>query len=82
MAFVGDGEHVYIKALDAKKYSSTFSDKLGETDKTFNAVIKLDNLKMMKANYNVDLSKVFAKFSWENENIGFYIVLESNSEFK
>lgn len=69
LAFAGDGESLYIKALESSRPSSDlFSKKIGETDKDFILVYDAQNLKMLPLNYKVTIDSVgkFTQFSGEN----------------
>jgi hypothetical protein len=60
----GDGTTVTCTTLDPKNPSAnTFSVDVGETDQTFDAFIKLENMKMPSGPYTVSMSsKKIAKF--------------------
>jgi len=65
IAIVGDGENIFIQAIDSKNASSNqYSVKVGATDKVFKAIFKPDNLKMVPDDYIVTLSsKGLSKFA-------------------
>ena len=45
IAFVGDGDKVYFQALDAKvPNGNTYSIPVGETDKTFRVIFKVESI--------------------------------------
>lgn len=83
-AFEGDGEKLYIVISDiANESSNKFKLELGETDKTFKAHMKIENLKFLPMNYNVSLSsKKIARFLSEDEKTCYFIALESTSSFE
>lgn len=81
--FEGDGSKVYIVVSDpAVESSNKFKLELGETDKTFKAHMKLDNIKFMPLNYKVSMSKKrIVRFQTEDEKTTYYVVLETTSSF-
>lgn len=63
----GDGSALVVKAHDKKNpESDAFTLSIGETDNTFNVDFKLDSLKMIPGDYQVEVSeKIVTKFSKE-----------------
>jgi hypothetical protein len=83
IAFVGDGENIYIQAVDVKNATSNvYRVLLDVTDKTFRIVFKAENLiKLMAADYQVDISsKGIAHFI--GENIEYWVAVEATSNYK
>jgi hypothetical protein len=76
----GDGETITCTAMDVKNPSAnTFSVEVGTTDRTFNAYIKLEMLKMPSGKYVVGLSsKKIAKFT--NTSIDYTIYIANTGE--
>lgn len=83
LAFYGDGSKVYLKAFSEKDPSSNVSKvELGETDKTFSAIFKVEYFKMLPNDYDIEVcSKGIAKFSADDGRINYWIALESSSDF-
>jgi hypothetical protein len=81
IAIVGDGENIFIQAIDSKNASSNqYSVKVGATDKVFKAIFKPDNLKMVPDDYIVTLSsKGLSKFAGTDAT--YYVAIEATSTF-
>ena len=81
IAIVGDGENIFIQAIDSKNASSNqYSVKVGATDKVFKAIFKPDNLKMIPDDYIVTLSsKGLSKFAGTDAT--YYVAIEATSTF-
>jgi len=77
----GDGNTVYLQAADSKNPSSySHSIPVGETDKTFRAIFKAENIKVLPGDYNVEIcSKGISRFF--NDNLEYFIAVESTSTF-
>lgn len=82
-SFEGDGEVISIVVSDiTNEGSNKFKLTLGETDKTFKAHIKIENLKFLPMDYKVSLStKKIARFETDDSKITYYLALESTSKF-
>jgi hypothetical protein len=80
----GDGEVITLTALDPKNSSAnTFSVEVGETDRQFEAFIKLENLRMPSGNYTVNLSeKKIAQFTNTAMDYNLYVANEKNTAWK
>ena len=80
----GDGEVITLTALDPKNSSAnTFSVEVGETDRQFEAYIKLENLRMPSGNYTVNLSeKKIAQFTNTAMDYNLYVANEKNTTWK
>lgn len=79
VAFVGDGEKVYIQAIDPEKTNSstdTFGVELGETNDVFKLVIKIANLRLMNRDYEVEISPA-GLCSLKNENVTYFVPFEA-----
>jgi hypothetical protein len=76
---LSEDENIVIKAGDSKNSSvNTFKKVVGETDKEFSHVFKVDNLKMLMVEYVVEISsKGIAKFATEDGRITYFIATES-----
>lgn len=81
IAIVGDGDNIFIQAIDSKNPSSNqYSVKVGATDKVFKAIFKPDNLKMIPDDYIVTLSsKGLSKFVGTEAT--YYVAIEATSTF-
>ena len=77
----GDGTNISITAGDSKNSSmNNYSQKIIESNSQFRHVFKVDNMKMMMLQYNVEIStKGISKFSTEDGKVTYYIATESRS---
>ncbi len=75
----GDGTNISISAGDSKNSSmNNYSQNIVESDSTFRHVFKVDNMKMMMLQYNVEIStKGISTFYTEDGNATYYIATES-----
>lgn len=81
IAISGDGANIHIKTVNSKDPTSDdFSIEVGETDNTFNFVIKADNIKLLNDDYTVDISMGISRF--KSKDLEYYIAVESNSKFE
>lgn len=81
IVIAGDGESVYLQAADSKNPSAdVYSIKIGETDKTFKAIFKSENLKLIPEDYTVIISsKGISHF--KGKSAEYWIVVEQHSQF-
>lgn len=81
VAVIGNGSNIMLQAIDSKNPScDIYSTTVGETTDTFKMIFRAENLKMIPGNYKVMISsKGLSKFY--NDEIEYYISVESNSEF-
>ncbi len=79
----GDGSKVVIKTLDRKSSTSNVYDiEIGSTDKTFKAMFKKENFKMIPGDYDIAISKAkISHFINRSANIQYWIAIEPDSEF-
>lgn len=79
VAISGDGENLSIKTMDIKqKESDGASYKVGETDKTFNYVIAVDNLKLLPHNFDVIITdKMKVAFKSRDMNLTYIVPCEA-----
>lgn len=72
----GDGSVITCVAMDEKNpLANTFSVEVGTTDRTFDAYIKLENLKMPVGSYNVRMSSKYrTKFSHTGYDYNFLVL--------
>lgn len=77
IAFKSDGTNVTLCAVDTKNPTAdNYSVDVATSDKTFNMVIKVENLKLLPADYEVALSsKGMAHF--KSDSVQYWIALES-----
>lgn len=76
----GDGNKVHLKAVNSKNPGSEYSIPIGETNKTFNAVFKFENLKMLPGDYEVTISsRGISKFI--GKDVEYFIAVEQHSTF-
>lgn len=76
----GDGSKVYLKAADSKNPGSEYSIPIGETTKSFNAVFKFENIKILPGDYEVTISsKGISKFIGNDAE--YFIAVEQHSTF-
>jgi len=77
----GDGNKVYLQAADNKNPTGdSYSIEIGTTNKTFRAIFKAENIKVLPGDYNVEIcSKGISRFY--NDNVEYFIAVESSSTF-
>ncbi len=82
IAFTGDGNNIYVKAIDVKNPTGdTYSYIVGQTDKCFQFVFKAENIKLLSDNYKVKLSEQgFAYF--ESEDVEYWVSGDITSKFE
>jgi len=78
---VGDGSDVYLQAADSKNPSGdVFSVKIGETTKTFKAIFKTENIKILPGDYEINISsRGISHFSGKEAE--YWIAVEQSSTF-
>jgi len=83
VAVKGDGKKITLTATDKKnKSSNDYSNVIGETDKTFTAYFKAENLKLIVDDYDVSVSsQKISHFVNRNKAVQYWIALEPDSEF-
>jgi hypothetical protein len=81
IVIMGEDGKIILRATDTKNPSSDKYDiEVGETDKTFKAVFKSENLKLMSDTYTVSISpKMISNFV--GKSVEYWVAVESNSEF-
>jgi len=80
LALVGDGESISVQAINSEDPTSDVFKitNLGNTDKVFKAIYKVENLKILPGEYTVDIaSKGISLF--KGENIEYFVAIEKNS---
>jgi len=81
LVVVGEDSKVVLRATDTKNPSSDKYDiEVGTTDRTFTAVFKTENVKILPSSYTVSLSsKGISHFV--SDDVEYWISLEANSDF-
>ena len=79
----GDGEKVFLVATDTNNDSSDeFRREVGTTDKQFQMIFKIENMKLLSGGYNVGISsKGISHFKHEHSNLEYWIATEQNSNY-
>jgi len=81
IAFVGDGSKVTIQAIDQKNSSGdNYQIDVGESEKTFKAIFKQENINFLPGAYNVTISKKGISH-FKSEKIEYFVAVESTSQF-
>lgn len=77
----GDGNTIWLQAEDTNNPSGDiYSIDVGETDKEFKAIFKIENLKIIPDEYNVNIcSKGISHF--KSDTVEYWIVVEAHSTF-
>jgi len=78
---VGDGSTVFLQAADSKNPSGdVYSIKIGETNKTFKAIFKAENIKIIPGEYEVSISsRGISHFNGKEAE--YWIAVEQSSSF-
>jgi hypothetical protein len=78
-----DGKVITCTVLDPKNSAAnTFTVEVGESDREFEVFIKIENLKMIPAAYDVSLSeKMIAQFQSKDKSYSLYVANEKNSKW-
>jgi hypothetical protein len=79
---VGENGKIILRGTDTKNPSSDKYDiEVAETDLNFNAVFKIENMKILPSTYNVKISKKgIAQYS--SDDVDYWISIESTSTFE
>ena len=79
----GDKSKIFLVATDTNNNSSDeFRKEVGETDKDFQMVFKIENMKLLSGGYQVGISsKGIAHFSHEHSKLQYWIATEQNSNY-
>lgn len=83
VSIVGADGALKIIVSDKKNdTSNAYEVTIGETDETFKANIKVENLKMLPNDYEVSISKKkISKFKHTASDLTYYVAIEADSEF-
>ena len=79
----GDGSIIQLVATDTNNSSNdSHPEEVGTTDKTFQMVFKIENMKLLSGSYNVGISsKGIAHFAHEHSKLEYWIATEQNSNY-
>lgn len=82
VSITGDGKLLNIVVGDLKNpLANSFSIGIGETDKSFSANLKIENLKLMASDYVVSLSsKKISRFVSADGKVNVFVAMEASSE--
>ena len=77
----GDGTNVFLQAADTKNPSGdVYSINIGDTDKTFRAIFKSENIKIIPDDYDVTISaRGISHFA--GKEVEYWIAVEQSSTF-
>jgi hypothetical protein len=85
IAVIGDGTKLKLVASESKNtMSDKFSYDVGETNKTFSMIFKVENFsKLMSKDYTVSISsKGLSKFESDDDKLIYHVAIEPNSNFE
>jgi ribosomal protein L28 len=84
VSIVGDGSKITAVVGDKKNATgNSFSEAIGDTDKTFRVNLKVENLKMLPGDYEVSISsKKISRFKSPNNDLVYYVAVEADSTFE
>ena len=85
IAIVGDSSRIKLVASESKNtMSDKFSYDIGETDKSFSMIFKVENFsKLMSRNYTVSVSaRGLSKFESDDGKLTYHVAIEPNSNFE
>ena len=79
LCLVGDGQTMNLRVTDKKNdTSNSYSVEVGESEHEFCFCFKVENLKLLLADYNVTISKSNVAL-FQGEGIKYFIALEPNT---
>jgi hypothetical protein len=84
LQIIGDGQKILIQVGDKKNATgNNYSAQAGSTDKTFQANLKVENLKMLPGDYLVSISsKKISRFKATSTDLVYYVAVEADSTFE
>lgn len=84
VSIVGDGSKITAVVGDKKNATgNSFSEPVGDTDKTFKVNLKVENLKMLPGDYDVSISsKKISRFKSPASDLVYYVAVEADSTFE
>ena len=79
----GDGSKIFLVATDTNNSSTDeHPEEVGTTDKSFQMVFKIENMKLLSGSYKVGISsKGIAHFAHEHSKLEYWIATEQNSNY-
>ncbi len=79
----GDGSKIFLVATDTNNTSTDeHRREVGTTDKEFQMVFKIENMKLLSGGYQVGISsKGIAHFAHEHSKLQYWIATEQNSNY-
>ena len=86
IAVIGEEGNVFLSAVNVGQPGQGSSNNdlsklnIGETDKTFMIVFKIENLKLMPRDYEVKASSAHISH-WKSEDIQYWVAAERSSNF-
>jgi ribosomal protein L28 len=82
LTIVGDGSTITAVVGDKKNATgNSFSEPVGQTDKSFKVNLKVENLKMLPGDYTVSISsKKISRFKGAGDLV-YYVAVEADSTF-
>lgn len=81
IAFVGDGEKVFIRAFNSSDPTTdTVGVELGETEDKFTLILKVENIKLLPGDYHVSLSSKGIS-SFEAGDVKYMIAVDAKSSY-
>jgi hypothetical protein len=83
LQIIGDGEKISVQVGDKKNLTgNSYSSHVGNTDKTFQANLKVENMKMLPGDYLVSISsKKISRFKSTASELVYYVAVEADSTF-
>lgn len=83
LSFVGESSTLKMMVSDKKNLTSNaFEVEVGPTEYNFNVKFRIEMLKFMSLDYSVDISsKKVARFTAKDNNLSYFIGVESDSVF-
>lgn len=81
VAFVGDGDKCYLKAIDSgTEGADDYGVEIGDTSDNFKIIIKTDNLKLLPQDYSVTIcSKGISEF--KGKDVTYFVAIDSKSTY-
>lgn len=82
VAITGSGGNILLEAIDNKNPTAdTYSITVGETNKTFRMIFKIENMKLINSDYRVSISsRGLSKFT--NDKLTYFVVTEATSTYE
>jgi hypothetical protein len=83
LQIIGDGDKIVVQVGDKKNLTgNSYNAHVGSTDKTFQANLKVENMKMLPGDYIVSISsKKISRFKASTSELVYYVAVEADSTF-